>query len=168
MSGDQDRALFEALTDKQRECLDRVLIRMTSKEIARDLGISPVSVDQRVLHARLRLGAATRDEAVRLYARLLQTYDRATYDALYLPSALPPLTSSAVDEASHTDTAFREPAMTYADFERLAGAPSTIMEVPWLDLNGASKGVIIIALALAIIMLLLAIVAVSEQLSTLV
>lgn len=166
MSDEPDRALFNALTPKQRQCLDRVLMRMTSKEIARDLGISPVSVDQRILHARVRLGAATRDEAVRLYARLLQTYDRAGYDALYLPLSAQSAAKSAASEGVHTELSFHEPAMSFADFERLSGPPLATLEVPWLDLNLASKGTIIIVLALLVVVLLLTIVAVAEQMSS--
>lgn len=58
---------IESLTDKQAEVLELVLRRMSSKEIARELGISHKSVDKRLDAARIKLGAATRQEAARIY-----------------------------------------------------------------------------------------------------
>lgn len=48
------------LTPKQIECLTRVAEGMTSKEIARDLGISARTVDDHVEKARIKLNASTR------------------------------------------------------------------------------------------------------------
>lgn len=61
--------ILDSLTDKQAEALVMVLRRMSSKEIARELGISPWSVDKRLDAARVKLGAQTREEAARIYAR---------------------------------------------------------------------------------------------------
>lgn len=74
------------LTEKQRACLDLLLERQTSKQIARHLGISKPTVDQRLTAARKILGAANRDEAAILYGQLKQTYDRITYDPLHVPT----------------------------------------------------------------------------------
>lgn len=46
-----DNPLVE-LTAKQREVLDLLIQHMTSKEISRQLGISPHTVDQRIMLAR--------------------------------------------------------------------------------------------------------------------
>ena len=62
------RSAPDSLTEKQAEALDGVWRRKSSKEIARDLGISPWSVDKRIDAARAKLGAQTRDEAARIYA----------------------------------------------------------------------------------------------------
>ena len=56
-----------SLTEKQIEVLEMTLLRMSSKEIARELGISFRSVDKRLDGARMKLGAATRGEAARIY-----------------------------------------------------------------------------------------------------
>lgn len=56
------------LTEGQRECLRRVLLHMTSKDIARELGISPHTVDQRLRVALRTLGVGSRIEAARLLA----------------------------------------------------------------------------------------------------
>lgn len=65
--------LIEQLTDKQCEALEGVWQRLSSKEIARKLDISPRSVDQRLDAARRILGAADRNEAARVYASAKQT-----------------------------------------------------------------------------------------------
>ena len=59
-----------SLTDRQREVLDMVLEHKTSKEIARELGIGPKTVDRHIDAAREKLGVADRNAAARLYARL--------------------------------------------------------------------------------------------------
>lgn len=68
------------LTDKQRQCLHLVVLRKSSKEIARELGISKPTVDQRIANARQILGASSRDEAAIIFARSAGTYDRIIYD----------------------------------------------------------------------------------------
>lgn len=73
------------LTGKQRACLDLLLERQTSKQIARRLQISKQAVDLRITTARHILGAANRDEAALIYARLRQTYDRIPCDPVVLP-----------------------------------------------------------------------------------
>lgn len=80
-----DEVRWTRLTEKQRACLDLLLERQTSKQIARRLGISKPTVDQRLTAARGILGATNRDEAAILYARLKQTYDRIPYDPVRLP-----------------------------------------------------------------------------------
>ena len=84
-SPDDDRLRWNRLTDKQRACLDLVLERKTSKQIARELGISKYTVDQRITNARAALGAADRDEVALRYARLRKIYHRIAYDPVELP-----------------------------------------------------------------------------------
>lgn len=67
------------LTAKQRQVLDLLIQHKTSKEIARRLGISPHTVDQRIQFARDKLGANTRSEAAVAYRRLVETCDELTY-----------------------------------------------------------------------------------------
>ena len=54
------------LTDGQRDCLRAVYAHMTSKDIARALGISPHTVDMRLRTAMKTLAVASRIEAARL------------------------------------------------------------------------------------------------------
>ena len=58
------------LTEGQIACLRLVDEHRTSKEIARILGISPYTVDQRLSLARKKLGASSRIEAARLFAEV--------------------------------------------------------------------------------------------------
>ena len=88
-AGDAER--WARLTDKQRACLDLLVERKTSKQIARELDIAKVTVDQRIRSARDILGASNRDEAAIIYARLKPIYDRMIYDPVGLARSLPAL-----------------------------------------------------------------------------
>ena len=55
-----------ALTDGQRDCLRLVYNHMTSKDIARILGVSPHTVDMRLRTAMKTLSVGSRIEAARL------------------------------------------------------------------------------------------------------
>jgi DNA-binding CsgD family transcriptional regulator len=83
-----DRASqLDVLTDKEREALELVLDRLSSKEIAKRLGgLSPKTIDQRLDGARAKLGAATRVDAARRYATLLGTPERFRYQPFPLSS----------------------------------------------------------------------------------
>ena len=83
----EDRLRWSRLTGKQRACLDLVLVHKTSKQIARDLGISKYTVDQRITAARQILGANDRADTAIRYARLRQICDRIAYDPAQLPDA---------------------------------------------------------------------------------
>jgi DNA-binding CsgD family transcriptional regulator len=84
MAIDEESEGLGGLTDKQREVLDLLIEHKTSKEIARLLGISPHTVDQRIFFAKEKLGAANRNEAAAAYRRLVGTsgglYGRTTYE----------------------------------------------------------------------------------------
>jgi DNA-binding CsgD family transcriptional regulator len=57
---------FNRLTGRQKQCLRLVASPATSKQIARELGISSHTVDEHVREAMATLGAADRMEAARL------------------------------------------------------------------------------------------------------
>ena len=59
---------IERLTDKQRECLRMVYRHMETKEIARELGLSPDGVTQRIRTAMKTLGVDRRRDAARILA----------------------------------------------------------------------------------------------------
>ena len=79
---ENDIGILETLTAKQREVLDLLIEHKSSKEIARELGISPHTVDQRVQFAKEKLGAETRSEAAVEYRRLIQLCQVSTQVAL--------------------------------------------------------------------------------------
>jgi DNA-binding CsgD family transcriptional regulator len=58
------------LTEGQKDCLRLVDEHHTSKEIARILGISPFTVDQRLDAARRKLQAVTRKDAAKIFAAM--------------------------------------------------------------------------------------------------
>jgi len=60
----------DRLNGGQRACLRLVLAHLTSKEIARELGVSPHTVDQRLRTAMRILNAHSRFEAARIFAAL--------------------------------------------------------------------------------------------------
>ena len=70
LSTEDDR--LGALTPKQREVLDLLIQHKTSKEISRLLGISPHTVDQRIMLARAKLNVATRGEVAQQNRKLLE------------------------------------------------------------------------------------------------
>jgi DNA-binding CsgD family transcriptional regulator len=82
MAADEDEGGYGlgGLTDKQREVLDLLIEHKTSKEIARLLGISPHTVDQRIFFAKEKLGANSRNEAAATYRRLVAISGRTTYE----------------------------------------------------------------------------------------
>ena len=73
------------LTEKQKEVLDLLIEHKTSKEISRILGISPHTVDQRIMLARAKLDVATRAEVAQAYRKLLSTYGRSIYEESHVP-----------------------------------------------------------------------------------
>jgi DNA-binding CsgD family transcriptional regulator len=72
--------MLAGLTPKQREVLDLLIEHKTSKEIARQLGISPHTVDQRIQFAKEKLGANSRSEVAQLYRRLVEICGQLTYE----------------------------------------------------------------------------------------
>lgn len=78
--GESGAGGLAGLTDKQRDVLDLLIEHKTSKEIARALGISPHTVDQRIFFAKEKLGAASRNEAAAAYRRLIAVSGRTTYE----------------------------------------------------------------------------------------
>ena len=61
------------LTAKQAEVLDLLLQHKTTKQIARDLGIAPNTVDARIAAVREKWGTTDRKATARVYAHLLET-----------------------------------------------------------------------------------------------
>src|SRR4051812_18136011 len=89
-------AVLDALTDKQREVLIYVSEGLTSKEIARRLGVSESAVNQRIEMIRQRLGGLPRSQIARLYRRqstllmTIPTSNSLTGNPIQLQSAVGP------------------------------------------------------------------------------
>lgn len=69
--GFNESKILDELTSKQREVLDLLIQHKTSKEISRILGISPHTVDQRIMLARAKLKVRSRNEVAQVYSRLV-------------------------------------------------------------------------------------------------
>ncbi len=70
--------MLDGLTDKQRKVLDLLVLHKTSKQIARDLGISPHTVDQRIVAARRKFNVETRNELAAAYMAARAQSDGST------------------------------------------------------------------------------------------
>jgi DNA-binding CsgD family transcriptional regulator len=78
-----------SVNERQLDCLRLVAQNYSSKEIARQLGISRFTVDQRLRIACQKLGANSRFEAARLVAAPLfdPGYERLAYQSPYIAEA---------------------------------------------------------------------------------
>lgn len=155
------------LTAKQRECLHLVVLRKSSKEIARILDISKPAVDQRLVGARRVLGAATRDEAALIYARASGTYDRILYDPVGVPSDDVFGSKGNRDERS-TSVMLEEIPTTYdVDISDETDFWSQIQKEPGRALGTGQRIAIIVVLTIGILAIVLIGLSVSQSLSSL-
>jgi DNA-binding CsgD family transcriptional regulator len=91
-----DQGQFLRITEGQRVCLRLVFLHKTSKDIARELDISPHTVDQRLRSAIRTLGVTNRVEA----ARALAAFERGgTYQPTVYQSPDIELTSTPAELA---------------------------------------------------------------------
>ena len=98
------------LTEKQFDALDLAARHLNTKQIARDLAISPRTVQAHLDAARQRLGVATRAEAVQL---LLDTPSATTCSATPMVDPAPELAETPSPRGTfefHDAAAFKEPA----------------------------------------------------------
>lgn len=72
------REMLDRLTEKERAVLDLVLQHMPTKEIARELGLAPNTVDMRLRSAREKLGTTDRNATARVYTGLLEACGKTT------------------------------------------------------------------------------------------
>ncbi|WP_321327420.1 helix-turn-helix transcriptional regulator [uncultured Parasphingorhabdus sp.] len=96
---------IDQLNDGQRDCLRLVLAHLNSKEIARELGVSPHTVDQRLRTAIRILNVQSRFEAARKFAAEDQ---QKTYQPLiYQTSRVEPVPETREQEPSSGRTSER-------------------------------------------------------------
>ena len=145
------------LTMKHRECLDLALRqRMTSKQIARALGIAKVTVDQRLGAARRILDAADRDDAVVRYGQLLGIYDRVIYDPVDIPPVAGVVQSDNVERQLGEPALLEEAAIPYGFIERQTRPQLEFLGVSIDNIGGISRVTIIAGLSIAMMLMLLA------------
>ncbi|WP_373490728.1 sigma factor-like helix-turn-helix DNA-binding protein [Parasphingorhabdus sp.] len=155
------------LTAKQRECLHLVVLRKSSKEIARILEISKPAVDQRLVSARRVLGASTRDEAALIYARASGTYDRILYDPVGVPFDDNFGSEESQDERSNSSM-LEEVSFAYdVDAEHDLNVWPQILKEPDGSWGTAQRIAIIVVLTIGILAIVLIGLSVSQSLSSL-
>ena len=76
---DNPQTVMNSLTTRQRQVLDGLLQHKTSKEIARDLDISPHTVDQRIRFAKEKLGVCRRSDLASQYRQLRRICEKSVY-----------------------------------------------------------------------------------------
>lgn len=140
---------IDKLTTRQRDCLRLVLHHMQSKEIGRELGISPMTVDNHFRSAIQTLGVTNRLEA----ARLLESYERGA-PSQRLTSQPQPVVSSPErpiirppatvgDGQEKLSSALREDQMPYRTYREVSFAeiplPVPTRGRPYNDLTIAQR-----------------------------
>ena len=95
-----ERDRVARLTKGQRECLRMVYRHMETKEIARELGISPDGVTQRIKGAMRTLDVNRRKDAARMLAEAenLEAYPPLVYPSRDIASPPDPATMAASTE----------------------------------------------------------------------
>lgn len=84
-----DGKCSSGLTFRQRQVLGLVLQQKTAKEIARELTISPHTVEQRIRLAKEKLRVTRRSELVAAYLRTNGTYGKTVYDESRIARGIP-------------------------------------------------------------------------------
>jgi DNA-binding CsgD family transcriptional regulator len=163
---DTEQARVARLTDKQRECLHFVVMRKSSKEIARELGISKPTVDQRITNARQILGARSRDEAAIIFARGNEKYDRVIYDPARVPNTTAFIDGTMQETQQNIGIRLEEPAIPFSGiFEHQPTAQLGFRWSPSGDANTTSRLLIIVGMTVGILSIILIGLAVAQSLS---
>lgn len=115
---------LDQLLPGEREVVELILARHTTKEIARRLELSPKGVEWRVRSARDKLGAVNRNDLARIYAELNPDWGKTL-------GGPPPVASSP---AARLAAAPETPAQSRYVFHD-AGA---LAPAPWEQLEGPS------------------------------
>lgn len=144
-------SVFDSLTDKQRETLTLACRHLTSKEIAQELGVAPVTIDKRIEAIRARLGNIPRHEVMGLFRQYHHAYDQAIYEPIVLACDL----SDQPSVFPQPD----DPQLAFHDSLRLDARASWGLGTDWLrpglkpsDLGIIGKLVFMVLGALAIMM----------------
>ncbi|MEO6716478.1 MAG: helix-turn-helix transcriptional regulator [Novosphingobium sp.] len=101
---ESDEIQYALLTEKQRQTLELLIKHKTSKQISRELGISPHTVDQRIESAKRKFGVNSRGELAQAFRRLQLLYERMTYEEIHIAESEPPPETSDLDEPERLST----------------------------------------------------------------
>lgn len=160
-----ERMKVARLTDKQRQCMRLVVMRKSSKEIARELSIAKPTVDQRIASARQILGARNRDEAALIFARATELYDRVIYDPPCVPKVPRPVETYFSEERQSVGLTLEEPAIPFSGITEYQ--PRLSPDFGWstsVDLSTNARLLIIVGLTVGILSIVLIALAVAQSL----
>ena len=157
------------LTERQLECLQLVVDRKSSKEIARILGVSKSAVDQRIKSACLTLGVSTRDQAAVWLVQHQQACDQIPCDTVGVSHR--PNPDKVIEHFGGDAGAYQmeEAAITYAaPFQRYAPISLGDLQEMLRELGTVARIATIIGLTFILLVITLLGLAVSQSLSELV
>ena len=164
---DIEHANVARLTVKQRQCMRLVVLRKSSKEIARELQIAKPTVDQRIASARRILGAKNRNEAAIIFARATQTYDRIIHDSAHIPDTSALVYIPKQEARPEIGLTLNEPALIpfsgvleHQGYER-----SSLPWSPSVDTSTLNRVAIIVGLTVGILSVVLVGLSVAQSLS---
>jgi DNA-binding CsgD family transcriptional regulator len=169
MLSDAARDGLGRLSDKQREVLEHLILYKSDKEIARDLGISLKTVEQRMAAARSKLGTGDRNETARIYAALRATLPDDGGFPLYRapPLAAPrPIADEAAGAAAASFTLHDAAFGLVAPWE-VGSSPRILPEVFHGRSATAARLGAIAACAIALLMMAVLAIAIGEGLTDL-
>lgn len=132
----------DKLTERQLECLEWVHRGFETKEIARELGLSPQTVDMHIKNAIQRLDASNRRTA----ARMVHGRSAPHQSSVHHPMGMSSLLHSSNVEAS---TALADPPR--ASFLDVVGRPFPTEEAPMNDLSAGQRLFWIVAIAVGVL-----------------
>jgi hypothetical protein len=140
--------------------------RQSSKEIARQLGISKPTVDQRIVNARNILGARDRDEAALIFARHATTYDGVIYDTARVPFMAAYPDSRGQDVSHDSGLILQEAAIPFSGItEYRFDSRQDFLRGLFDDPNTAQRLLIIVGLTVGILATVLIGLSVAQSIS---
>lgn len=164
LSPEQAAEMRDQLTPKQVEVLELLILRHTTKEIARELNLAPSTVDQRIASVREKWGTADRRDTVRQYTELQAICGKITYGSEGVDSASTLEKEENPFSSSETDNLAKSPPFS----------PATLLEqiTKWpfglqlLDerLGKVGRLALVFALATAIAVMVAATLAIADAL----
>ena len=156
--------VFETLTERQREVLDLAALHMTSKQIARNLGISHKTVDRRIENIRARLENVPRSDLLRLYVSFTADGGKTPSAFSHLSSNCPRPQSSVRQFESHVT--FQDSLVLDERTEWDRGADWRIPEIHLSDFGPGTRILLMLLGAVAIMALAVLTFTASSALST--
>jgi len=118
---------FDGLSERHKACLRLVLLRYDSKQIARQLNLSPHTVNKYLQDSARHIGVGDRFTAARLFAEFEHgaDYERFVYEQIGVEEAAREQArlqaSTALSASRHADHAARDAAPPGTDMHMVGG-----------------------------------------------